>query len=560
MKMRRLFLASFLGWVINLLGSMSDGLIAGANLDADAVAAVELIDPIYNFLYFISMIISLGCAVMYSRELGAFRVKHSEEIAGTGLMVSIGMGLVLAGCMFVFKQNIIEFYGCSEAISNYASEYFDAYIGIALFYPPMWLLYFLVDYDGDEVSVFFVDISYTIVNLGVSLFLVAQMGIKGLAIGTMVSEFVGLLILIPHFFKKNNSIHFKLKFSWKDLKDMLIFSSSSASTILFVAVTDIIFNKFIIEFFSEDYIPAYTVVNALLNIAGVFGCAKDAGGVIISVSNGEENPYAIKRMMKVINKLTVWVSLGFTVVILAVASYWPDLYGIEDPAVAQAAITAGRIIPITFILASFVYTYLGYYCTIEKPIEGNILSVAYMLVGPVVLAIPMAKLGGFTGLAWGFALTPAFSLLVLLLYFVISKKIKNAPLLLQDTDEIEAHFDIYLDEPSIVMLRDKVEEFLKESHVSGTIINEIKIILEDSLVYIMKKNTKKVCCECIILVNQKHVRIMTRDNGVIFDMLEEADSAKDLRCYVLGRMMDQSSEKSNTTTISFNRNTYIWEY
>jgi len=558
-KMKKLFWAAFFGWVINLLGSMGDGLIAGASLDADAVTAIELIAPIYDILYFFSLIISIGAAIMYSKELGAFRVEESEKIAGLGLIVSISMGVVLAGLMFIFKDSILDFYGCSGRITEYASEYFEAYIFIALFYPVMWFLYYMVNYDGDETIVFFVDISYTIVNLSFSMLLVGNMGIKGLAVGTLISEFVGFLILIPHFFKKSNSIHFKPFFSFKYLKEMALYSASTSSATLYIAIIDLVFNKYIIDNFSEDYIPAYTVVNAILNFAAMFNCAMDSGTVIVAVSNGENNPYAIRRVMKIVNRLAVVISLVFTGIMIYIAPYWPEIYGIEDEVIAQAAIEAGKIIPLSFIVTAFVLIYLSYYSTIEKPLEGNVISATYMLIGPIVLAIPLSKIWGMTGLFWGFALTPVFSILVLALVLWLKKDLKNAPYLLPETDEEEAHFDIYLDTNSIVELRDRVGDFLKEKNVESKIVNEVKLIIEDALVYTQGKNTKKVCCECTLLVSDKRIRLITKDNGVIFDMSQAADASLDLRCYILGRVMDQTSEKSYTTTISFNRNIYAWD-
>jgi len=106
---------------------------------------------------------------------------------------------------------------------------------------------------------------------------------------------------------------------------------------------------------------------------------------------------------------------------------------------------------------------------------------------------------------------------------------------------------------------DCIANFLKEQNVSKKLIHEICLIVEDTLVYIKNKNEKKVICECIVLVNNKHVRLITKDNGVIFDITKEADNSIDLRCYVIARMMESASESTNTTTISFNRNTYVWE-
>jgi len=180
------------------------------------------------------------------------------------------------------------------------------------------------------------------------------------------------------------------------------------------------------------------------------------------------------------------------------------------------------------------------------------------MVFPLLLSIPLGKIGGFSGMCIGFMLTPIVCMLALVLYFIITKQIKNAPFLLPAMEEEELLLDIKLTPENIVEARDKAGEFLKAHNVSSSKIMDIQMIYEDTLMKVIEKNKRKTYCECTILVNDDHVRMITKDNGRIFDITQEADDSTDLSCYVMARMMETASEKSNTTTASFNRNTFQW--
>jgi len=559
-KYRRLFVAAILGWLVELLGGMADSVLAGLYLDAEAVAAVELVSPLTTLLYCISILVGLGCAMMYSNALGAFKKETSEKLAGMGLLTSLVLGLILGAAVWIFKDPILNFYGCTGMLREYANQYYIPNIVLAFFSPVFWFIYYMVTYDGDETIVLSTDTFIAVANLAISCAVVNTQGIFGLSIGTAAAELLGGGILLIHFAKKTNSIKFKPYFNFKDLGEMLVHSSSMATTTCFLAVVDIIFNKFIINQFGEEFLPAYTVVNSALNGAAILFCVINAASPFVSIAYGEDNIFALRRYMKIVNRDSVITAAVFSIILVVIAPLWAEVYAITDPAVVQASLYAGRVVPLTYIAVAFVYTYISYYPLIDKPLAGNLLSFTYMLAGPIVLAIPAGIFWGYNGMSFGFALTPIFAIVVEIIYFAITKQLKKAPILLDNNKEVEAHYEIRLEEANIIALRDKVEEFLKSQNIVQTKIVEILMVLEDTLVYIKNKNgnKKKLLCECVVLVGDEYIRMITKDNGVIFDMIKEADDNLDLRCYVVARMMEEASEKSNTTTISFNRNTYIW--
>ena len=62
-----------------------------------------------------------------------------------------------------------------------------------------------------------------------------------------------------------------------------------------------------------------------------------------------------------------------------------------------------------------------------------------------------------------------------------------------------------------------------------------------------------------MLVSDSRIRLITKDNGVIFDLVQEADNSHDLQSYVLARMQANAKEATYSVTTSFNRNVCVWE-
>ena len=73
---------------------------------------------------------------------------------------------------------------------------------------------------------------------------------------------------------------------------------------------------------------------------------------------------------------------------------------------------------------------------------------------------------------------------------------------------------------------------------------------------------KKICSECTVMVNEnKHmINLITRDNGVIFDITDSDNDVLSLNSFVLASLMEHHDNKNNLTTTSFNRNSFTFEY
>jgi len=65
--------------------------------------------------------------------------------------------------------------------------------------------------------------------------------------------------------------------------------------------------------------------------------------------------------------------------------------------------------------------------------------------------------------------------------------------------------------------------------------------------------------ECALLFGENHVRIIVRDDGVIFNFVDENNVVESLNTHVLNSLLEKTKEKNYILTTSFNRNGFIFE-
>lgn len=558
-KYNMMYVTAFLGWLVYIIGAFADAILAGIFISEDAVSATGLVTPIYGIIFAFSMLFGVGFGAVYSRIAGAFEVKKSHKVAGMALLVGIVFSVVSYIGFIAAKDLIFGFFDVNPQIESLAREYYDSIALITFVCPIYDAIYYLVNEDGDVVAILMADIIGAVANPIVSIFFVQIWGIRGLAYGTIVTTVAGGLCVLPHFFKKSNSIKFSFGFDVSLLSMAVKSGSAIFFTNIYVAIIDIVMNKFIIDNIGDVFLPAYTIVNLILNLGELSACAIDSAGPFVSISYGEKNPGGIRKVMRISTMYNLIINCILVVVFLLISNFVPNMYGIETPEIREAAVYTVRVLSFTFITNSIVFIWINYFPRVEKIMLGNLVACLYMLITPICCAIPLGLLFGYKGMVWGFLLTSVLTVIIVSLYIVLRYKWKLYPYVIEESENDIYTHELVLCDEEIAELNVVLDEEMKKSGVETDIINKVELMVEESFNIIKNENpNKKIHAECSVMIDDEQVQLVTRDNGKIFDITKIDEKINSLGHYVVSRLMQTNKENIYLTSISFNRNCYRW--
>ncbi len=559
-KFDRILLVATLTWLVSLVDTCADTVLAGVLLDDTAVSAVSLVEPVFSVVCFLSYLVAIGTVAVFSRESGALHQEKAYQAVGQGIICSIIFGAILTTSMLLLRDPYLAYYRASEEVTALAKEYFSCEVFFAAVFPFYCVIFQLVAIDGDEVCGFVSSALCAVANVVFSILLAGPYGVKGLAYGSIIGTAIAILSYSTHYLRKTNSVHVRWYFSFRDVGEVLKTGSASSMTFLYLAVIDIVVNRFVIAQFGEEYLPAYAVVNFLLNMAAIFGGVFDGCSGFIGVAYGEKNPASIRQTMRIAYRGAFAVAAVFFIIIELAAPSIPELFAATAPEVYAVSIFAARVLPLAFPAMAMYYLFASYYPLINHVWLSHILSGVYMFVAPLVLAVPLGIFFGFNGMSVGFLLTCFAALLVTVITVRLKYGKSAVPLILEETDEEAIFHELLLTKANIAALCETVQKELSERGVRSSVINEVQLILEESYMTVLEKNPgKKVISECDLLVSDKALRLITRDNGKIFNVTDADAEVRDLRSYVLAQLMRCNPGRTNTTAVSFNRNSYVWK-
>ena len=554
-KFHSMLLTASVSLGMEYLMLLSDSIIIGNLFGEAAIAASNLVSPIFSVAVFVSSLISIGSSMLYTYEMGKFQKNRADQIFGQGVILAMSSGAVLFLLAFLGKNVYFTFMNPSETVMTYAREYYQYYQFLMLLYPMYALLIDMVYSDGDELIC---NLSYAAqvgVNIPISIFLCRRIGVGGASLGTLIGTVLSLAVLLLHFFRRQNSLKFVWHFSGGDLLKMIKGGLLDSVVYLLWGITACTANKYILIRFGDDYLPALSVIISVIELTILFDGIGQAITPLVNVYRGEQNTVGIRKVMGLAGKAAAAEGIGASMLLFCFGRYLARMLGITDPGLLSLCETAIRLACPFLVCSALLFLLTTYYLLTEKLLLATWVTVMKDCLAPVALLMLLGHLFGVNGIWLGFGLAPLFSLVLGYFFIALRYGRQSFPLLLPETEAEVKDFDLCLTEQSIVELRDSLEVFLSERNVNRTLISRVMLLTEELEMLVLEKNPgKQVMAECTLILGED-IQLIFRDDGVLFDITDSDGTISSMRSYLVANIMISQRRKHLVTT-GYNRNAF----
>ena len=536
-------LSSTIGQLVITVLTLSDSMIAGVMLGEDAVAAICLVVPAYSLAGFWGCLVALGVPIIYNRAMGEFDKKKADRCFAFGLFMSLLMGVILFVTFMIIGDAYLRFYEPSAIVFDAAKDYFFWYKFTFLLLPLYTLMYVMVLADGDETLSMVSGIVQIVGNIVCSIVLVKFIGIAGIGLGSFIGTKLG----------------FYFSFRW--LIDVVKYSAVDAGSYLFLAFYIAVMNRFITFVYGHEMLVLGAIVLFIKEIQVLFDGVGESFTPLMNIYLGEESYDAVKKCYRLSRNTAVAEGLALTLLLLLLAPYVVKLYDISDPLMFSYAVGCARIEVLGLVFLSLLYLLSSYYLLIDKIKLGFMMSALRDVLVVTPVCVFLGYFFGVYGMFAGVAVSPALAYVISVLYIRIRYGAENYPLLLADKLKGFKHkfYELKLDPASIVKTQQQAEKFLCENGVDRKIVSKVKLLIEDIYMLIYEKNgaDKAVYAECTVIIRETGVQIITKDDGILFDLSSDDVIAGSIVEFMVSGYMEKLKEnKKYLTTMSYNRNTF----
>jgi hypothetical protein len=380
---------------------------------------------------------------------------------------------------------------------------------------------------------------------------------KGIILGSVIGNSLGILTCFWHYFRKENTLRFKWHLSFRDFLLTSRYSIVDSSVYICWGIMDYVMIGFVSSRFGNAAQVTLAVVVNLIEFSVVMDGVGMALQPLISTYFGEKNHVLIKRIMKSGVKAAVAEGVVVTVLIWIFTKQFCGLFGIRDEAALPPAITALRIVSLGFTFCSMVSLTTSYYMLVDK----IAMATAFACLQNGILYILLPVLGGLAfgvnGLWAGFVASPILTLIIAFTYVYLRFGKANFPYLLKDMDSEIVVMDDTLSPESAVHLSDKVRDSLLAHQYKRTAANNAALFVEEIGLTILdrnKKAKKPLLVELSLFFEKESVLIIIRDSGILFNLTESDVQVGELSSFILSGLMEAHREKAYLITTGYNRN------
>ena len=203
----KLAIPSMVAQLINVLYNIVDRIYVGnlPNIGEIALIGVGVCAPIVTFITSFASWIGLGGAPIFSMALGSKNYPKAKKILSNALLMSIIISIILIIIFYSFGTQLLYLFGASDNSISYAKDYLYIYL-IGTFFAVLTssLNQYLIA-QGESIKAMATTIIGCILNIGLDpLFMYAlNLGVKGAASATIISQFISFLFVLFILIKKS---------------------------------------------------------------------------------------------------------------------------------------------------------------------------------------------------------------------------------------------------------------------------------------------------------------------------------------------------------------------
>lgn len=281
---------------------LADTIMIGRGCGAAALAALNIVLPVFALLFAFGMLFGIGGGVLYSVAKGNNDDTHAKEIWSTSLCLNSLSAIIILVLGGLFFEKLCYFLGADENSITMVMDYAKYVVFGAPAYMFSAFLQAFVRNDKQPKRAMVAVITGAITNIVLDYIFIFNfsMGLAGGAAATLIGNITTACILLTHFLSKDNGLHFNLK----SIKPQLSFNiiSSGAPSFFIEAATGLItltFNKQMLKYLGELGVVAYGVVaNYALVIQSLFNGIGQASQPIMATNFGGGLHERVKTIRK----------------------------------------------------------------------------------------------------------------------------------------------------------------------------------------------------------------------------------------------------------------------
>lgn len=421
--------------VATSLYNIIDSIFIGQGVGPMAISGLAITFPLMNLVIAFCMFIAAGGAAISSIYLGQKDYGRATNVLSNVVKLSFIHSIVFGGLSLLFLDEILYFFGATDATIKYAREF----MRIILYGTPISYVFIVLNnlmratgYPKKAMLSALLSVLVNVVLAPIFIF-VLEWGIAGAALATICGQAVSLVWHIYHFKSKSSFVHFDHnhnKFSWSIIKNVYSIGLSPFLMNVCACIVVIFINKALLETGGDNgelAVGAYGIVNrvGMLFVMIVFGITQGMQP-ILGYNYGANKWDRVKRTLNIGFVVGIIVTTIGLIVAELIPSQIASLFA-TDAILIDISTTGFRISFMFFAVIGGQIVIQNFFQSIGKPMISIFLSLTRQLLFLIPTLLIFPRIWGVKGVWTSLAISDllAFIVAIITLFVIMRRKNKN---------------------------------------------------------------------------------------------------------------------------------------
>lgn len=346
----KLAVPSVVAQLVNLLYNMVDRVYIGhmAEVGSLALTGVGVCMPVIMLVSAFACLVGMGGAPQVSICMGKKEYDKAEKIMGNCLIFLIAISIILTATFLIFGERLLMVFGASANTIGFAMDYMRIYVlGTIFVQLALGMNMFITCQGFTKVSMMSVVIGAVLnIILDPILIFVFDLGVKGAALATIISQDVSAVWVVAFLAGKKTGIRLKKKYFKIDFKVLAPCIGLGVSPFIMQATESVInvcFNSSLLKYGGDLAVGAMTVLATVMQFSmlPLQGLTQGAQP-ITSYNYGAGNAKRVKESFSLLLK----VCLAYSMLLWLLVMLMPDKFVMmfnSDPNLVEYGSWAMRI-------------------------------------------------------------------------------------------------------------------------------------------------------------------------------------------------------------------------
>jgi putative MATE family efflux protein len=414
------------------LYNVVDTIFIGQIVGPLGIAGLAIVFPIQIIGMGMGQMIGIGGASLVSRTLGAGDIDKAERTLGNSIFFSVVIGLVVTIVGLSNSGFWLRLVGASETVLPYAKAYFDVILIGMLFRICAMGLSQLIRAEGNaRVAMMCMVVGFALnIVLDAVFVLALDMGVRGAAIATVISEAVTTLYVFHYYLFRDSSLKIRVKNLIPErhiMREIMVIGFGPFVMTTGGSIVAITVNKLLVSYGGDMAVASFGMVHRSMTF--IFIPIMSIGQGLQPILGYSYGAKQIDRALQAI-KLSIIVATIFAVISFLIIFFFPEpimRVFTQDSELLAASSHAARLMFLTAYLIGFQMTGMVVFQALGKAIPTFLATTSRQILFLFPLLFILPKFWQLDGIWLSVPVADALAFVLTLVLFIFQiRKLKRA--------------------------------------------------------------------------------------------------------------------------------------